>query len=149
MCKNRSSWGPGTGMQSRRQIGHVREQEQKHQGTEKNEGLCLCRRALIDRPKTKEDRCEFSICLDLIPGLCWCLPHRKSVCGRHTKHAKIEPHFPNIGTTCMLEEQKTNAVIVSRHTIGGSAQNIVTDLCKEGNNKHHVCSSQQPQVGIP
>ena len=112
-------------------------------GTEKNEGICLCRRVPVDRPKTKEERCEFSIRLDLIPGQCWYLPYRKSVFGRHTKHADIDPRFLNIGTKYMSAEQTKHAVLVSRHATGGTGQNIVNELNEEGNGKHHVLTSQQ------
>ena len=112
-------------------------------GTEKNEGLSKCRRNNINRPKTKDDRCEFSFRVNLIPGRCWHLPLRKSCCGRHTNHSNVPSHLVPVKTNYMSAKQEKNASIVSKHATGGTAQNIVTELGKEDNGKHHVYTDQQ------
>jgi len=112
-------------------------------GTEKNEGLGLCRRAPVNRPKTKDKRCEFSFRINLIPGRCWYLPYRKSCYGRHTKHSEVPSKLVPVRTTYMTESQEKTASIVSKHATGGTAQNIVTELGKDENGKHHVYTDQQ------
>jgi len=114
----------------------------KTQGAQKRMRVFVC----ADEPQSTGPKPNVTIAsfqfrsTSLIPGRCWCLPCRKSVCSRHMKHPEVPSHLVSVHTNCMSEKQEKNATIVARHATGGSAQNIVTDLGKEDNDKHHCCT---------
>jgi len=112
-------------------------------GTEKNEGLRYCKRRDVNRPKCKSEKCDFSIRINLIEGQCWYLPYRNCSYGFHSNHVDLPAEHLPVRTNYMTQEEKEKTEIVAQQTSGGPAQNIVTNLCKQGNGKKFVYTDQQ------